>query len=291
MEKIHSSAQGWFILGLVLSLAAFSLAAAPPVRVAKVIRVEGHAQYSLDHGATFHALTPGTVLSSGSMIATAKEKDAYVDVALGDGSTTVPGPTAPPVGPGRAALGAGGGNGRHKAITDQDIVRLIGSEEGSTILTFEKLNATETGDVMVTETELGLKHGHIVGNVKKMSAGSTYNIRYANGLVGIRGSVFDLALVEGLVDGKVKVNVVLNMQTGSAVVNFQNDQGMTISQVVLPLQSLNTGTGVLGPIPPSVLVAILNVLEQMGVPPVLATRIVTSNQTTVQFLTNTGNGG
>ena len=288
MNETQSWMRGVLAIGVVLGIASAGLAQPAAIRVAKVIRVEGNARYSVDGGASFHPLAVGTVLKPGSQLATAKGTDAYVDVVLGDGSTPIPGYTSPAAGAGHGA--GGGGSGYHNAAGEQDMVRLIGTETSATLVGFDKLAATETGEVIVTETELNLKSGRIVGNVKKMTAGSSYNIRYANGVVSIRGSVYDMTIVEGLVNGKVTIDAIVNMQSGSASVTFKDDQGNTLSQMVLPLQSLNTGTGAVGQIPPELLVQIGDLLAAMGVPPVLVARIITSDQTTVQFLTNTGGG-
>ena len=161
------------------------------------------------------------------------------------------------------------------------------TDNGKGVLTLTKLGGYQTGSLVVTETELELKSGHLFGSVKKMTAGSTYVVRYAQGSVSIRGSVYDITIVEGLVDGKVKVNAIINMQSGSAVVAFTDDAGQTLSEVVLPLQGLSTGTGAITQISPALLAALEQLLADMGVPPVLTVRILTSDQTTVTFLTHT----
>ena len=71
---------------------------------------------------------------------------------------------------------------------------------GNTLLSIDKLTSTQTGADEVTETQLDLKAGHIFGTVKKMSAGSKYEVKVPNGVAGIRGTVYDISA-----DGVIKV--------------------------------------------------------------------------------------
>jgi hypothetical protein len=58
----------------------------------------------------------------------------------------------------------------------------------NTTLTIDKLNVTDTGAETVTETQLNLPEGTVYFNVHKLSAASKYEIKFPNGMAGIRGS-------------------------------------------------------------------------------------------------------
>ena len=58
----------------------------------------------------------------------------------------------------------------------------------NTTLTIDRLNVTDTGAETVTETQLNLPEGTIYFNVHKLSAASKYEIKFPNGMAGIRGS-------------------------------------------------------------------------------------------------------
>lgn len=276
MKETQSLVKSLLAVGVILATIASGAAQTFPTRIAKVVRVSGEARYTVDGGATFKPLTAGTILRPGSVIQTAAQEGAYVDVVLGDGSVPLPGARA--VVPPRSASVS-------RPALDQDVIRLHGSARTGTTLAFDKLVATDAGGVMVNETELDLRKGHITGNVKKMSAGSSYSIRYPSGVAAIRGSVYDMQLVEGLVAGTIKL--ILTMENGSAVVSFQNEQGQTISQIVTPLTTFDSSTGLVGPALQSVLDFISHVLATMGVPPVTITRILDSNETIIFTVTRT----
>jgi|SRR5688572_11161160 hypothetical protein len=58
----------------------------------------------------------------------------------------------------------------------------------NTTLTIDRLNVTDTGAETVSETQLNLPEGTIYFNVHKLSAASKYEIKFPNGMAGIRGS-------------------------------------------------------------------------------------------------------
>ncbi len=110
-----------------------------------------------------------------------------------------------------------------------------------------------------TDTTLDLQLGTVLGNVKKLSASSRYEIRTPHGVAGIRGTDFQVTVV---------------METGGAyVVTFTSVTGeLTVSAVINPGESpvvkvLRTGeswtpgNGDVVPAPPQV---IQNALAQIG---------------------------
>ena len=273
MKKTRSFMNSLLVCGVTLAMA-YNVTAQTSSRTAKVVRVNGTARYSVNNGTDWNDLTSGTVLKEGSVVQTDQKDTSYVNIVLGEGQAV----SLTTVGLNGARTGAG-----HGAQIDADVLRL----HQDTALGIDKLAATSTGAGVQTETQLDLRKGHITGNVKKMVAGSIYEIKYPKGVAGIRGSVFDMALVESVQNGTVTVSCILNMASGSAVLSFVNAQGQTISQTVLPTFSFNTATGILSPIPDSVTQEIAAVLGSMGFTTPVAVTILTGNGNYIDIVTTT----
>jgi hypothetical protein len=128
--------------------------------------VRGTAKYS-NGGDVWVPLKTGTTLTPGSVIQTSPE--STVDVFLGQ-------------------------NGPVVRVTPE------------TTIAFDKLAVTETGGDTVIDTQLSLKSGRILGNVKKLAAASRYEIKTPNGVAGIRGTDFDVT-VTALGGGKYDIVV------------------------------------------------------------------------------------
>ena len=120
---------------------------------AEVRAITGRAAYSTG-GAPFMDLKVGTVLYSGTTIKTAP--GSSVDLFMGNSAGVV-------------------------RVTE------------STTLALDRLTLTDTGADIVTETQLDLREGTILGNVNKLSAASRYEIRTPNGVAGIRGTRFQIS--------------------------------------------------------------------------------------------------
>ena len=276
MNKTRSFLNSLLVCGAALAVAG-NLSAQTTNRTAKVVRVEGAAHYTLNNGGDFIPLTVGTVLKEGAVIQTERKSGAYVDVVLGEGRATA---TAMATG---GASGKGGG-GAHQHSSNVDVVRLY----NDTALGIDKLSATPTGAGVQTETQLDLRKGHITGNVKKMVAGSTYEIKYPKGVAGIRGSVYDMALVEGIENGTVALTCTLNMLTGAAVLSYTPPGATTpVTQTIGPDTGFSTGTQVLAGLTASQINAISATLSQMGVTTTVAVTVVAGNKTIVQQVTTT----
>jgi hypothetical protein len=85
------------------------------------------------------------------------------------------------------------------------------------ISTMDRIGSDREGD---TETMLDLKAGTILGQVKKVSANSTYEIKTPHGVAGIRGTDYEVTVVK-LPDGQFEVTFTSMHGTvvASAVVN------------------------------------------------------------------------
>jgi hypothetical protein len=214
---------------------------------AKVIRIKGAARYFV--GSTTNIprdLTLGTVLRPGSIIQIGTEQGSYVDLVLGEGNGSASHIVAggPQVAsytpyvptsytPGIAARPSG----------EQNVVRVW----ENTVLGIDKLTSQQTGADVVTDTQLDLRAGHITGNVKKLSAGSHYEIKLPNGVAGVRGSSYDVTS-----DG------VLQVLVGAMIIAWEK-AGTIMTQVVTGGNQFDTRTGVLTPISQTA----LKMLEQI----------------------------
>ena len=103
----------------------------------------------------------------------------------------------------------------------------------------EYLGSTTEGD---TKTTLNLQSGTVLGNVKKLSASSDYDIRTPNGVAGIRGTDFAV-VVEKLPDGNFRVtftSVVGQLVCAAIIPNVPN----AVTKVLNDGQSWTPGSDV-----------------------------------------------
>jgi hypothetical protein len=184
---------------------------------AKVVRIKGDVRSKVGNN-DWQQLKAGDVVKAGTAIQTAGS--SHVDLVLGEGSAPVAHPTP-----------SEGINFVPNA--DQNIVRLW----ENTLLSIDKLTSTQTGAGEVTETQLNLKAGHIFGMVKKMSAGSRYEVAIPIGVASIRGAVYDISA-----DGVIKV------VSGSAVLEYLVS-GTKKTQIVMGLQQFDARTETLSALP------------------------------------------
>lgn len=91
----------------------------------------------------------------------------------------------------------------------------------TTTLGIDRLLYEQAGSETIIETQLDLRSGRILGNVRKLAKASKYEVKVPNGVVGIRGTKYDIS-VDGLV----------HVIEGSAVVVFVDAQGETQTFVV-----------------------------------------------------------
>lgn len=185
-------------------------------RTGKVVRVKGSARYSTGNN-VWQPLTVGTQLKAGAIVQAAK--DSFVDIVLGESDVVLRPPTA---------RGVGAGNNRPAA--PQDIVRVW--EES--VLAIDKLTVVETGADKVTETQLDLRSGKVLGSVKKMSAASRFEVKVPNGVAGIRGTLFEIS-----------VPCVVAVAIGEEVFSWTKADGSIGTQVVTAGWQFDCLTGAL----------------------------------------------
>jgi hypothetical protein len=218
MKQTRSLLNGLAVCGIALAMT-FSVAAQNVMQgTAKVVHIKGSARYSV--GGAWEPLKVGTVLRAGSVIQTENQAGAYVDIVLYGGEA------------GRAAGSVAGGGGSYAPSSTQNIVRITENSQ----LGIDKLTSMQTGAEVVTDTQLDLKKGKIMGSVKKLSAASKYEVKLPNGVAGIRGTTYLLSS-DGIID----------VLDGSVVVAYQTANGV-VTQVVSAGQSFNIATGQLGTI-------------------------------------------
>jgi hypothetical protein len=193
--KNRSTLTSGLVAALVGLTFVFSAAAQNVTQLkAKVVRISGHARFTTGNN-VWQPLKVGDTLRAGTVIQTDSQKGSYVDLVLGDASGVIVAPSSPSV----MALPM---KNSYAPRSEQNVVRVW----ENSALGIDKLTTMDTGADNVTETQLDLKAGHIMGTVKKLSAASKYEVKIPNGVAGIRGSLYEL-----WANGLLKVNVGLGV--------------------------------------------------------------------------------
>jgi hypothetical protein len=224
-----------FVIGLVscvLAIASTSHVSAQTSSdgIAKVVAVSGDARYFVAGDSTPHQLKTGMVLKSGITIQTASGALNYVDIVLNNPQATA----APSPGPSDVA--------HFQPKVEQDGIRIF----ENTVLSVDKLTRTETGADVVTDTELDLKAGSILGTVKKLSPASKYEVKIPNGVAGIRGTIYFLS-----------ASGIVRVVSGSVVVAYVGPGGNVITQVVNAGEQFDVNTGLVTPISTPILQSLI----------------------------------
>lgn len=173
------------LLGMAVAvgvLVGITAQAAPVQNKAVVTAVRGTANYSQDRGANWKKLNVGAQLSQNSVIRTAP--GSIVDLYLGE-------------------------NGPVVRVTEDTTVGI------------DRLTVDDLGTETIVETQLDLRSGRILGNVKKLAATSKYEIKTPQGVAGIRGTRYDIS-ADGtvtVVEGQVVVVYIVQGQPVSVTVN------------------------------------------------------------------------
>jgi hypothetical protein len=210
------------ILGFAVAVAALLSAAtaqaAPEQNKAIVRTVRGTANFSTDRGANWRALKVGTALTQNSVVRTAP--GSVVDLYLGD-------------------------NGPLVRVTED------------TTLGIDRLTIDRTGVDKVIETQLDLRNGRILGNVKKLAAASKYEVKTPQGVAGIRGTRYDIRS-DGtiiVVEGQIVAVYIVNGQAYTATGNAGD---------ILRPPTPGTPQVLVSPAPPTVITDINNQLNEGG---------------------------
>ena len=212
-----------FVIGLasVLTLACVSVSAQTSDGIAKVVAKMGDARYFVAGDSTPHDIKVGMILKPGVTIQTASGEGNYVDIVLNNaGATAPPSPTPSDI-------------AHWTPKAEQDGIRIF----DNTILAVDKLSRTSTGADVVTDTEMDLKAGSILGTVKKLTPTSKYEVKIPNGVAGIRGTVYFLS-----------ASGILRVVAGSVVIAYVGPGGNVITQIVNAGEQFDINTGLVTPI-------------------------------------------
>jgi hypothetical protein len=209
-----------FIVGLVGSLLAVAtvnhVSAQTTDGSAKVVAVSGDARYFTAGDPTAHPVKVGMIVKPGMTIQTATGGHNYVDLILNNAQAQ----ESPAATPSEIA--------HYTPKAEQDGIRIY----ENSVLEVDKLTVTQTGADTVTDTELDLKAGKILGTVKKLAPTSKYEVKIPNGVAGIRGTIYVLS-----------ANGVLQVLTGNVVVAYVGPGGNVITQVVNAGEQFDLNTG------------------------------------------------
>jgi hypothetical protein len=207
-----------------VALAVTTAAAVLPAQVAspgaaKAVRIKGLARYTTGDN-KWHPLSEGDILKPGTVIQTAS--GSQVDLLLSDREQAAETSITPVL--------------VYRPETEGriNLVRLY----ENTVLALDKLTWQETGADKVTETQMDLRAGRVFGTVKKLSGASRYEVKFPNGVAGVRGTIYTLDS-----SGLVKVLV------GEVIISYAKPDGTIVTQVVRGGQMYDPVTGLLTNIP------------------------------------------
>lgn len=222
MRQIRNFVIGIASCALVIACANYASAqTATSDGIAKVVKISGDARYFTAGDSTPHNLKVGMIVKSGTTIQTASGGDNYVDLVLNNAQATA----APEPSPSAIA--------HFQPKAQQDGIRIF----ENSVLSVDKLAITDTGAEHVTDTELDLKAGSILGTVKKLGPSSKYEVKIPNGVAGIRGTIYFLS-----------ASGIVRVLTGSVVVAYVGPGGNVITQVVNSGEQFDINTGLVTPI-------------------------------------------
>ena len=225
MKLIRRSVNGAVVCAIALAMVSSLAAQTATEGIAKVVNIKGRARAMTTESPTWQPLRVGQVLKAGTTIQTAA--DSYVDVVLNNPNATLAASTeinAMAVMSPIPVVSSGGG----AAKAEQDALRIF----ENTVLGIDKLSVTQTGADKVTDTQLDLKYGRILGTVKKLSAASRYEVKIPNGVAGIRGTVYTLSA-----DG------VLTVLDGTVVLAYVGPDGNPVTKEIKAGQQYDAKTG------------------------------------------------
>lgn len=189
--------------------------------IVKVVAKGGDARYFIAGDSTPHDIKVGQILKAGTTIQTASGEGNYVDIVLNNAQASAPASPSPSE------------IAHYQPKAQQDGIRVF----ENTVLSVDKLTVTATGADEVTDTEMDLKAGSILGTVKKLSPASKYEVKIPNGVAGVRGTIYFLS-----------ASGILKVVSGSVVVAYVGAGGNVITQVVNAGEQFDINTGLVTPI-------------------------------------------
>jgi hypothetical protein len=257
MKKMNSMARSFLVGALALAITGIvaSAKAESIDQVITVLKVKGAARYSVDNK-TWQTIHKGDVLKQGAVIQTAEESS--VDLGTSDSATSSLGaqPVSSSLPPSASwSYGGDGLSATSGAGSQPNILHVF----ESSVVSIDKLTAERTGVDVVSDTQIDLRAGRILGDVKKLSAASRYEVKIPNGVAGIRGTTYTVA-----------ANGTVYCLSGSVIISYvyTDGSGPHTATVTVPAgQSFNpflnggvltptAGAGTQATIPPATLAAL-----------------------------------
>jgi hypothetical protein len=153
---------------------------AQPLRLnAEILHLKGLSSYSADNGRTWSPARVGDVLKPGTLVKTGKE-NSKVDLLLETKRTLAPQPTS--------ATGTMTDGTSRPEFSKANVVRIM----ENSVLGIDKLNILTNGFDTLEEIQLDLRAGKIIGDGKRLSAASRFEIKIPMGVCALRGSPIGL---------------------------------------------------------------------------------------------------
>jgi hypothetical protein len=213
--------------------------------MAKVVSIKGSARYMSGPNANWQPLKSGAILKAGTIVQTASA--SHVDIVLNNPKAS--GTTFASAGGGGMPSPMAAGGTTYQPKIGQDAVRIF----ENTVLSIDKLTVDQTGVETISETKLDLKAGSIFGTVKKLSAGSSYEVKIPNGVAGIRGTIYYLH-ASGLA----------RVISGSLVYAFVGADGKPVTKIVTTGMEFDSRTGKESSILPGIVTDFERLARQMA---------------------------
>jgi hypothetical protein len=268
MKLIRSSVMsGLIVCGLAIVTANSVVAQTTEQGIAKVVDIQGSARYMTADSPTWRPLKSGAVLKPGTTIQTAS--DSHVDLVLNDPKASAT--TSSALNSAASSSLATPASHSTQPKAEQDAIRIT----ENTVLGLDKLSITQTGADKVTDTELDLKAGRIIGLVKKMPAASKYEVRIPNGVAGIRGTIFSIS-----VDG------ILAVLSGDVWISIVGTDGNPVTTEVKAGQQFDPKTGQMSTIPDALYQEMLLAASDFAPGVAGMARVMSMPDHTVYFLSN-----
>lgn len=213
------------VLGITLATVTTAVAQDVKERSGKVVRIQGAARYSTGNN-LWQPLKVGDIVKPGTVIQTAQ--NSFVDVVIDQSGGAMAATTTSSSSPASRDYLA------FRPTSEQDMIRIW----YDSVLAIDKLTKMDTGADVVTETELDLRKGRLIGTTKKLPAASRYEVKIPNGVAGIRGTTYSITT-----DGVVSVI------TGSVVIAYTQPDGTVVTEVVTAGNQFSAQTKETTPIP------------------------------------------
>jgi hypothetical protein len=248
MKETQRLIKGLVACGVAIAMVSTLAAQTSDQVTAKVIRIKGTARYSTTGTSEWKPLKSGAELAPGTLVQTDTDADTCVDLVIGDVSNAN---EIMATSFGSSSSSTAAAAPAHETKASQNLIHL----SANTLLSIDKMIAAQTGGDTTSETELDLRTGSITGRVKKISAGSRFEIKVPNGVAAIRGTDFLIATID-LSRGGSNTRGVLGVQvwvsSGSVVLSWTvAGNPNPITQVIRPGQGCSTITGIVEQLTPA----------------------------------------